>query len=75
MKTMTCRQMGGPCDMPIHGENADEMMNNGAKHIREQDDEEHKKVEMMMEEMQKNPASGKQWSDDFNKKFAELPED
>ena len=23
--------MGGPCDMPIHGETAEEMMQNGAK--------------------------------------------
>ena len=72
---MTCRQMGGPCDMPIHGETADEMMNNGATHIRESNDEGHKKVLAMMEEMQKNPASGKQWNDDFAKKFAELPQD
>ena len=67
--------MGGPCDAPIHGETAEEMMNNGAAHVRESDDEGHKKVQAMMEEMQKNPESGKQWNDDFTKKFAELPQD
>jgi hypothetical protein len=25
MKTMTCRQMGGPCDAAFHGNKADEM--------------------------------------------------
>ncbi len=75
MKTMTCRDMGGPCDAPLHGETADEMMDNGAKHVQEQTDEEHKKVLVMMDEMQKNPDSGKQWNEDFHKKFAELPED
>ncbi len=72
---MTCRQMGGPCDMPIHGETAKEMMDNGAKHIQESGDEGHKKVLTMMEDMQKDPAAGKQWNDDFDRKFAELPED
>lgn len=75
MKTMTCRQMGGPCDAAIQGETADEIMNKGAKHIKDVNDEEHKKVLAMMEEMQKNPDSGKEWNDTFQKKFAELPED
>jgi len=75
MKTMTCGQMGGPCDTPIHGETAEVMMNNGAKHIQETHDEGHKKVLAMMEEMRKNPQSGKEWNDDFARKFAELPED
>jgi hypothetical protein len=26
MKTMTCRQLGGPCDHQHHGENADEVI-------------------------------------------------
>ena len=75
MKTMTCRQMGGPCDTEIHGETAEEMMADGAAHVTQTNDEEHKKVLAMMEEMQRNPQSGKQWNDDFAKKFAELPED
>jgi predicted small metal-binding protein len=75
VKTMTCRQMGGPCDMPIHGKTADELMNNGTKHVQESNDEGHKKIIAMMEEMQKDPAAGQKWTEDFNKKFAELPQD
>ena len=26
MKTMTCEQMGGPCDAAFHGETADEVI-------------------------------------------------
>jgi predicted small metal-binding protein len=74
MKTMTCKQMGGPCDESIHGETAEEMMNNGAKHLQEANDEAHKPALAMMEDMQKNPAAGQAWNDDFAKKFAELPE-
>ena len=78
MKTMTCKQMGGPCDIAIHGNTAEEMMNNGADHIKkmaEKGDEAHKKILMMMEQMQKNPASGKEWNDKFMKDFAALPQD
>lgn len=32
MKTMTCKQLYGPCDALIHGETADEMMENSQKH-------------------------------------------
>ncbi len=74
MKTMTCRQMGGPCDASISGESAEEMMTNGAAHISSMDDEGHKKAVEMMEEMQNNPDAGKVWNEDFAKKFAELPE-
>jgi predicted small metal-binding protein len=75
MKTMTCRQMGGPCDVALHGETADEIMDKGTKHIQESGDKDHKKVLDMMEDMQKNPDSGKEWNDTFKKKFAQLPED
>ncbi len=77
MKTMTCRDMGGPCDTPITGNTADEMMNNGAAHVTEmanQGDEEHKKVLVMMEEMQNNPTAGEQWGKEFHAKFDALPE-
>lgn len=75
MKTMTCKQMGGPCDMPIHGEIAQELSDNGAKHLKEATDEGHKQALAMMEDMQKDPVAGQKWTEDFNRKFAELPED
>ena len=77
---MTCKQMGGPCEAPLHGSSADEIMAAGAKHIQEaasSGDEGHKKVLMMMEEMKKNPDSemNKQWAAKFNADFTALPED
>ena len=75
MKTLTCRQLGGPCDMPIHGETAQELMDNGTKHIRQSNDEGHKKVVAMMEDMRNDPEAGKKWQEDFDRKFAEAPED
>lgn len=72
MKTMTCRQMGGPCDMPITGETAQEMMDNGAKHIMSMSDDGHKQAAMMMEQTQKDPAANEKWMADFTMKFNAL---
>ena len=33
MKTMTCAQMGGPCEAKITGDTPEEMMANGMKHL------------------------------------------
>jgi vacuolar-type H+-ATPase subunit H len=73
MKTMTCKQMGGPCDTEIHGETAQEMMENGAKHLQEANDEAHKEAQNMMAEVQKDPEAQSKWSEDFAKQFAQLP--
>ena len=74
MKTMTCKQMGGPCDAPIQGETAEEMIVNGAMHLQTANDEAHKPALAMMEEVQNNPEEAQKWNEDFAKKFAELPE-
>lgn len=33
MKTMTCAQMGGPCDASMDAETPDEMMGKGMEHL------------------------------------------
>ncbi len=35
MKTMTCKQLGGPCDFPHHGETADEVIKAQDKHLKD----------------------------------------
>lgn len=35
MKTMTCQQLGGPCDFAIHGTTADEVIKAQDRHLRE----------------------------------------
>jgi hypothetical protein len=34
MKTMTCRQLGGPCDLVLRGATADEVVKLQDKHLR-----------------------------------------
>lgn len=77
MKTMTCKQMGGPCDTAIHGETSEEMMNNGAAHVAEMagQDEGHKSAMDMMEGAMTNPEAAKEWNDKFQADFAAQPQD
>lgn len=35
MKTMTCTQLGGPCELAHHGETADEVIQAQDKHLKE----------------------------------------
>ncbi len=80
MKTMTCKQLYGPCDALIHGETAEKMMANSQKHAMEmvaKGDMLHIKA---MEAMRKQhadmtPEVMKQWMEKFYKDFAAQPDD
>ena len=58
MKTMTCMQLGGACDFPLHGETADEVIQAQDKHLKEvvaAGDEAHKSALKDMKGRWKNP--------------------
>ena len=77
MKTMTCRQLGGPCDLPLHGETADEVIKAQDKHLKEMvagGDEAHKEANEAMRGRWKHPVAGLGWYRDIKKTFAALPE-
>ena len=78
MKTMTCKQMGGPCDFAMHGNTADDVIKAGEAHLNDmvaKGDESHKAAAQMMADMRKNPASGMEWYTKTQSDFAALPED
>lgn len=78
MKTMTCKQMGGPCDMAFHGNTADDVIKAQDKHLNEvvaQGDETHKSALKEMKDRWKNPIAGMGWYMQTQKDFAALPED
>ncbi len=78
MKTMTCKQMGGPCDTPFHGNTADEVIKAEDRHLKEvvaTGDETHRSALKMMQGRWKNPISGLKWYMQTKKAFAALPED
>ncbi len=76
MKTMTCKQMGGPCDTAFTADTPDEMMNLGAAHVMEMKDKdaEHAAAAKMMEDARTNPQLAEQWATKFHADFAALPE-
>ena len=78
MKTMTCKQMGGPCDAAFQGETADDVIKAEDKHLREAvaaGDETHAKALKQMKSRWKNPIRGMGWYRQTKKDFAALPED
>jgi hypothetical protein len=78
MKTMTCRQMGGPCDAAFHAEKADDVIKAQDKHLKEMvaaGDTEHQAAYDEMQGRWKRPISGMKWYKQTKQAFAALPED
>lgn len=78
MKTMTCRQLGGPCDLELRGENADEVIQAQDKHLKEAvaaGDAAHEPAHEDMKGRWKRPVAGLGWYRATKKAFAALPED
>lgn len=78
MKTMTCKQLHGPCDMPIHGATAEEMMANSQKHGMEmaaKGDVAHIQVMEAMKDEMNDPSLVKQFMAQFYTDFDATPED
>lgn len=72
MKTMTCKQMGGPCDEEFSGETLDQIVAMGSEHVSAATDEEHKAAQDMMAEAQKDPAKAAAWFKEVSEKFASM---
>jgi glycerol-3-phosphate cytidylyltransferase-like family protein len=80
MKTMTCKQLYGPCDEPIRGESSQEMMENSKKHAMDmvaKGDKVHIEAMEAMKEQHANmePEAVKQWMEKFQNEFDAQPED
>ena len=78
MKTMTCQQLGGACDLQLRGENADEVIKAQDKHLREvvaAGDTAHEHALTEMKGRWKHPIKGMGWYKNTKQAFAALPED
>jgi predicted small metal-binding protein len=78
MKTMTCNQIGGPCDFPHRGNTADELIKAQDRHLKEMvanGDESHEGARKAMKGRWKRPVSGLGWYMKVKRDFAALPED
>jgi predicted small metal-binding protein len=78
VKTMTCAQLGGPCDLAHSGENADEVIKAQDRHLNEvvaAGDTAHERALTEMKGRWKNPIKGMGWYRATKKEFAALPDD
>jgi hypothetical protein len=78
MKTMTCKQMGGPCDHAFHGKTADEVIKAEDKHLKAivaGGDKSHASALKKMQGRWHNPLMGMGWYIKTQIAFATLPED
>lgn len=63
MKTMTCREMGGECDVEIHAESSAEMALMMTEHVKEK----HPHVAEKMEKMTNEERAA--WETEFHKNW------
>ncbi len=78
MKTMTCRQLGGPCDHAHRGEDADAVIKLQDAHLNEMvsgGDAAHEDALRAMKDRWKHPISGMGWYRQVKRDFAALAED
>ncbi|MEO8329976.1 MAG: hypothetical protein ABI586_08230 [Candidatus Nanopelagicales bacterium] len=75
MKTMTCKQLGGPCELALHGKTADEIIKAQDAHLKEMvagGDETHQDALTSMKGRWKHPISGMGWYRKVKRDFAAL---
>jgi predicted small metal-binding protein len=77
-KTMTCAQLGGPCDLRITGESADDVIKQQDRHLRDAakgGDAAHVPAHEAMKGRWRHPIRGMGWYRDTKRAFAALPVD
>lgn len=77
MKTMTCRQLGGPCELEHRGESADDVINAQDKHLKAAEkagDATHQQARDEMKSRWRHPKKSLGWYRDMKRAFADLPE-
>ena len=77
MKTMTCKQLGGACDLEFHANTFDEIAEMSKAHGMEmfqKKDQLHLKAMNEMQELMKSPDAMNQWFENKRKEFGSLSE-
>ena len=77
MKTMTCKELGGACDLPHTAATADDVIKAQDRHLRDVvagGDQSHEEALLAMKGRWRHPIAGMGWYRSTKKRFAELPE-
>ena len=78
MKTMTCRQLGGACELRFQAETFEEMAKKSKQHGQEmyqKKDAAHLSAMSEMQTLMEDPEKMKEWFEAKRKQFDRLPED
>ena len=78
MKTMTCNQLGGACDLPLVGDDANEIIHAQDRHLHEAvaaGSSEHEPALRDMKARWRRPVSGMKWYRKVQRDFAALASD
>ena len=76
MKTMTCRQLGGACDLSHHGDDANEIIKAQDQHLKDAvaaGSTDHEPALRDMKARWRRPVSGMKWYRKVQRDFAALP--
>ena len=77
MKTMTCRQLGGPCELELRAETADQIIKDQDRHLKQavqEGDSAHAQAREDMKGRWKHPRQSMKWYSHTKAAFAVLPE-
>jgi hypothetical protein len=77
MKTMTCHQLGGPCDLAHQGASADDVIKAQDRHLKDAvaaGDASHGEALRAMKGRWRHPKASMGWYKGVKSSFAELPE-
>jgi hypothetical protein len=75
---MTCKQLGGPCDLAHQGATADDVIKAQDSHLKEMvagGDSAHERAHKEMKGRWKHPIAGMGWYKQAKRDFAGLPDD
>lgn len=78
MKTMTCNQLGGACELPLLGDDANEIIKAQDRHLREavaSGNSDHEPALRAMKGRWRHPVSGMKWYRKVQRDFADLQPD
>lgn len=78
MKTMTCKQLGGACELELHAETFEEMAELSKKHGMEMaqlKDQKHLAAMDKMSQLMQTPSAMQEWFESKRQEFEELPTD
>ncbi|NJO25467.1 MAG: DUF1059 domain-containing protein [Bacteroidia bacterium] len=77
MKTMTCKQLGGPCDMTFHANTFEEIAAMSKKHgmdMFQKGDAAHLEAMQEMQQVMQSPDAMNKWMETKRKEFDALPD-